>query len=310
MVDHFANIKKSMPYLGTGLGLRRELADQIFEEQGSEFSRIDWLEIVPENYISIGGSAYERLEQAMSIASNTIVTHGINLSIGSIDELNYSYLKSLKSLLDYVDAPWWSDHLCFSSTAGVYFQDLLPLPFSHEAIKHVVNRIREAQSIIDRPFIIENISYYMTMPGSELTEAEFLAEVLERADCGVLLDVNNVYVNSVNHNFDAFEFLDKLPLERVVQLHVAGHKRTEEMVIDTHGAPIVEPVYELLRYVLSKTDTKAILLERDQNFSDFNELLTELDTIRDISTQFLPGKNSPSKSLGLQGSRNTAARGA
>lgn len=308
MSDQFASVKKSLPFLGTGLGLRRELADQIFSELNNKSSRIDWLEIVPENYIEIGGAAYERLEHARAISP--VITHGINLSIGSIDELNYSYLKSLKALLKRIEAPWWSDHLCFSSTSGLYFQDLLPLPFSQDAVKHVVNRIRQVQNIIDCPFIIENISYYMTMPGSELTEAEFLSEVLERADCGLLLDVNNVYVNSLNHNFDAIEFLDKLPLERVVQLHIAGHKRIGKMIIDTHGAAIAEPVYDLLRYVLSKTDPKAILLERDQNFSDFNDLLAELANISEISRLLLLDQAHAGDLLRLPEPTNILAQGA
>lgn len=276
MVDRFSHAKKSLPVLGIGLGLRRELADATFQA-----TQIDWVEFIPENYMNIGGAAYERLEQAKDLFP--LISHGINLSIGSIDDLNHEYLRSLKLLLDRADVAWWSDHLCFASSGGVYFHDLLPLPFSREALSHVVSRIRRVQDIIDRPFLIENISYYMTMPGGEFSEAEFLSEVLEQADCGLLLDVNNVYVNSINHGFDAKEFLRKIPLERVVQIHVAGHKKTEDLVIDTHGAAIIEPVYELLRYVLAKTEVKAILLERDQNFPEFGDILIELDKIRGIS---------------------------
>ena len=276
MSDGFSRIKKCLPALGVGLGLRRELADDTFQA-----SSIDWVEFIPENYLNIGGAGHERLEQAKALFP--LISHGINLSIGSIDDLNYEYLQSLKLLLDRIDVAWWSDHLCFASSGGVYFHDLLPLPFSREALKHVVSRIRRVQSIIDRPFLIENISYYMTMPGGELSEAEFLSEVLEQADCGLLLDVNNVYVNSINHGFDAEEFLRQIPLERVVQLHIAGHKKEDNLVIDTHGASVIEPVYELLRYVLQKTEVKAILLERDQNFPDFADILSELDKIRETS---------------------------
>lgn len=297
MVDHFLTIKKSLPILGIGLGLRRELADTTFRTQDRNPGQIDWLEFTPENYLNIGGAAFERLEQAKSLCS--LISHGINLSIGSVDELNYDYLRSLKLLLDRVDTPWWSDHLCFSSVGDVYLHDLLPLPFTREALNHVVNRIRRVQSVIDRPFLIENISYYMTMPGSELTEAEFLSEVLEQADCGLLLDVNNVYVNSINHGFDAKEFFRQIPLERVVQIHIAGHKKVEDLIIDTHGAPIIEPVYELLRYVLPKTEVKAIMLERDQNFPEFSDILTELDEIRGISKEWMPKQSACNKAKHL-----------
>lgn len=280
MVEEFGNVKKSLPVLGVGLGLRRELAESIFAANRLAKEQVDWLEFIPENYMGVGGAAYERLQQAKQ--EFPLISHGINLSIGSTDEFDLGYLKTLKSLLDQLNVPWWSDHLCFSGTDAVYLHDLLPLPFSREALDHVVGRIQNVQNFMSRPFLIENISYYMQIPGAEMSEAQFLSEVLEQANCGLLLDVNNVYVNSVNHGFDAAKFLDQLPLERVVQIHVAGHKITEELVVDTHGAPVIEPVYELLRQVVAKTEVKAVLLERDQNFPDFEELLGELSKIRQI----------------------------
>jgi uncharacterized protein (UPF0276 family) len=169
--------------------------------------------------------------------------------------------------------------------------DLMPLPFSREAVKHVAERIHIVQETIERPFLIENITFYMRVPGSEMTEAQFLSEVLERADCGLLLDINNVYVNSLNHKFDPYEFIDQIPLDRTVQVHLAGHKHAKQFAtyLDTHGAPVVEPVFDLLSYALKRTDVKAVLLERDQNFpADFEDMLRELDQIRNVIEEAQP----------------------
>jgi uncharacterized protein (UPF0276 family) len=269
-----------------GFGLRRELATKTFENEHS----IDWLELVPENYMNIGGAAEERLERAL--ASFPLVTHGINLSVGSTDDLNHDYLSSIKKFLDRINAPWWSDHLCFTSVEGVYMHDLLPLPFSHEAVKHVAERIKYVQDFVGRPFLLENISFYMNMPGCELSDAQFMSEVLEKADCGLLLDVNNVYVNSLNHKFDPHDYLNQIPMERTVQMHVAGHsnRRNHEttVVIDTHGSQVIQPVYDLLEYVLKRTEVKAVMLERDQNYPEFEELIAEINTIRDIVSRTQP----------------------
>ncbi len=273
----FLDMKKRLPNLGIGLGLRRELASQTLESK----SRIDWLELVPENYMGLGGACRERLESARE--KFPLVTHGINLSIGSTDDLNNEYLDKLKRLLDFIDAPWFSDHLCFTSVDGIYMHDLLPLPRSKEAINLIAEKVKRVQGTIGRPFLLENISYYMNMPGSEMNDSQFLAEVAEKSDCGLLLDVNNVYVNSLNHGFDPFQYLDQIPLERTVQMHVAGHKRGSEYVIDTHGAAVEEPVFELLQYVLERVDAKGVMLERDQNFPEFDEILAEVDRIRQIS---------------------------
>ncbi|MBN8659888.1 MAG: DUF692 domain-containing protein [Candidatus Obscuribacter phosphatis] len=287
MTDFLTN-KAKLPDLGIGLGLRRELA----EETLASSAAIDWLELVPENYMAIGGRARARLDEAK--AKFPLVTHGVNLSIGASDPLNRDYLKDLERLLSFIDAPWWSDHFCYTTAGGAYMHDLLPVPLNMEAAKNMAKRAKSAQSFIGRPMLLENISYYMTMPGSNMDEADFLAEVMERADIGLLLDVNNVYVNSINHNFDPYAYLDRLPLERVVQIHIAGHSRTDEMIIDTHGAAIIEPVFELLDYVLKRTEVKAILLERDQNYPEFSEILAELKQIRSIAdkNRVLPSGNS------------------
>jgi len=282
MTSEFVQIKEKLPVLGIGLGLRRELALDTFEHP----DRVDWLEFVPENYMGLGGRCREVLEQAGQ--RFPLISHGVNLSIGSTDDLNGEYLKSLKALIEAVNSAWWSDHLCFTSVGGIYTHDLLPLPFSREAIEHIVERVKRVQDYVGRPFLLENISFYMYMPGGELSEAQFMCEILEKADCGLLLDVNNVYVNSVNLGFDPVEYLNQLPLERTVQIHVAGHKRGGEMLIDTHGAAIIEPVYELLEYVLGRTKVKAVMIERDQNFPEFGELVGELDIIHEIAQRVQP----------------------
>ncbi|MBY0357726.1 MAG: DUF692 domain-containing protein [Candidatus Obscuribacterales bacterium] len=308
----FLEIKKSLPQLGVGLGLRRELAVETF----ANGDKIDWLEIIPENYMELGGAARERLDAAS--ACFPLVTHGVNLSIGSTDDLNQEYLSALKKLLDKIDAPWWSDHLCFTSCDGVYMQDLLPLPFSKEASKHISSRIKYVQDFVQRPFLLENISFYMNVPGAEMSETEFFSQILEDADCGLLLDVNNVYVNSINHTFDPYRYLDQLPLERVVQIHVAGHKRIDDYLIDTHGSAVIEPVYELLEYVLQKTEVQAIMLERDQNYPDFAVLLDELSRLRQIANatglfldrqKLLGHKLNASESINLERIEEISQRG-
>lgn len=284
-----------MPTLGVGLGLRRELAEQTFANSAS----IDWLELVPENYMKLGGKVRSRLEQAAD--KFTLVTHGVNLSIGSTDDVNSDYIEALSALLNFIDAPWWSDHLCFTSVDSAYMHDLLPLPLSVEALKHVTKRAREVQNRVGRPMLLENISYYMEMPGSQMEEVDFLAEVLEKADLGLLLDVNNVYVNSVNHNFDPYNYLDRLPLERTVQIHIAGHSHGEEVLIDTHGAAVIEPVFELLEYVLKRTEVKAVMLERDQNYPEFSQILDELQEIRNIVGRTQPALLDASRPMSAPG---------
>lgn len=285
MSSNFIQDLKALPLLGVGLGLRRELADETFANR----NKIDWLEIVPENYMNLGGAIRERLDSARE--KFPLVTHGVSLSIGSTDELSSEYLGGIKRFLDLIDAPWWSDHLCFSSVNGSYLHDLLPLPHSKEAVEHVAKRIKQAQTQVGRPFLLENISYYMNVPETAMTEWQFLSEVVEKADCGILLDVNNIYVNSVNHGFDPFLFIDNIPLERVVQIHLAGHGKRDEVIIDTHGNAVIEPVFELLKYVLERSSVKAVMLERDQNYPDFDEILAELARIRSIAESAQPALN-------------------
>lgn len=276
MSRQFIETKKNLPVLGVGLGYRRSLAEQTLAHR----KEIDFLEVISEHYLNVGVVAMRELEDANEFP---IIPHGVELSIGSVDQIDYEHLNSLKRFLKQINAPWWSDHLAFTGADHAHLNNLLPLPFSREAVDHVAARIKIVQDYVELPFLLENISAYLRLPGAELTEAQFIAEILEKADCGMLLDVNNVYVNSVNFNFDPFDFINQLPLDRVVQIHIAGHKREGDLIIDTHGARISKPVFKLLDHVLSKTDVRAILLERDQYFPKFDNLLGELSSIRSIA---------------------------
>ena len=290
MQNDFLSAKKQLPFLGVGLGLRTELAESIF----AETTAIDFLEIIPEQYMGKGGESRERLEKACSLYQ--AVSHGVNLSLGSTDELDWSYLRTLKQFVNDIRAPWFSDHVCFASLGQVYLHELLPVPFNRTTIEHMTRRIKQVKDYIDLPFIIENTTYYMNVPGSAMSEAQFLSELLEQADCGLLLDINNVYVNCINHGLDPYGFLDQLPLERTVQIHMAGHKQSGDIVLDTHGSSIADPVYDLLRYALGKPGVKvhAISIERDQNQPAFTELKEELAAIKSIY------KNATSAALSVK----------
>jgi len=205
-----------------------------------------------------------------------IISHGVNLSIGSVDPLNEEYLDRLKTLLGRTSALWFSDHLCFTSVGGEYFHDLLPLPFSQEAADHVIRRVKQVKKKIPKPFLLENPSYYVKMPGAEMTEADFFNKVMEEADCGMLLDVNNVYVNSKNHGFDPKEFIRQLPLHRVAQIHMAGHFDRGDVVIDTHEGPIIDPVWDLYKFTIEAIGRSvSTLIEWDTNVPKLEKVVAE-----------------------------------
>ncbi len=280
MPSEFLRLKSDMPVLGIGIGLRGEICDQIVANRKS----IDFLEFTPENYR--GNSAtinwLDRFAERF-----TLVSHSVSLSIGSIDPLDRALLNTTQSFSKQFGLRWWSDHLCFTGVDGETGNDLFPLPWTDETIKHVANRIKEAQQFVELPLILENIPFYTRMPKGDFSEAEFIARTLEEADCGMLLDLNNLYVNSINHGFDPKQFLDCIPLERVVQIHLAGPGTYGKRTIDTHGTPVPEPVFGLLDYVLSKqTQVKAVMIERDQFFPCFDELLNELNHVREIWNKY------------------------
>jgi uncharacterized protein (UPF0276 family) len=269
---------------GIGLGLRQALARELFE---SGPSAVRWLEIHPENYLDRGG----RYETMLATARERfpLLTHGLTMAFGSIAPFDSAYLRDLRSLLEELAAPWHSDHLCFAGIDGVFAHDLLPLPWSRECVDVVVDRVRQAQDALGVPVAIEHISYYAQAPGGTMSELEHLLEILERTDAKLLLDVNNVFVNSQNHGFDPRVFIDGLPLDRVVQLHVAGHfVRADGLRIDTHAEPICEEVFELFDYTMRRLRRPVpVLLERDDNYPALAELLSEARRLDEIYTRAL-----------------------
>ncbi|MDY7229744.1 DUF692 domain-containing protein [Hyalangium rubrum] len=268
--------------LGAGIGLRREFYDSLPLTERT----LDWLEIVPENFLSMGGRAQRTLD--VCAERWTLLPHGVGLNIGGPDPVDEDYLTRLAALVKRLKAPFFSDHLCYSRLGGVYLHDLLPLPFNDEAVEHVVPRVREVMARVGRPFLLENPSYYARMPGGTLAEADFLRHVAEQADCGLLLDVNNVYVNAQNHAYDPRAFIDALPLERVVQIHLAGHHRRPDVIIDTHGAAVCDEVWELYRYVLKRTGPVSTLIEWDQDIPSLEAVLEQADTARGALGEVAP----------------------
>lgn len=265
--------------LGVGIGLRREFYAQL----PATSRALDWVEIVPENFLTLGGRPQRTLDAC--VERWPVLPHGVALNIGGPEPLDEDYLSGLAALVERVDAPFFSDHLCYSRLGGAYLYDLLPLPFSEEAVEHVVSRVREVKARVGRPFLLENPSYYARMPGGTLDEAAFLRHVAEQSDCGLLLDVNNVYVNACNHGYDPRAFVDALPLERVVQLHLAGHERQPDVLIDTHGAPVCDDVWSLYRYVLERTGPVSTLIEWDQDIPSMDAVLDEADRARAVMAE-------------------------
>ncbi len=263
---------------GVGLGLRGVLLDAILA--GEADGKLAFLEVCPENYMHRGGKLPRQFEQ---IAERIpIITHGLMLSLGSADPFDDEYLRELGQFVARHNTTWHSDHLCFSGHAGAVLHDLLPLPMTRATVVHVVERIARAQDKIGKPLAIENISYYVPMPGELAHEGEFVGEVCERADCGLLLDVNNIYVNAKNFGLDAFELLRGYPLDRVVQMHVAGHTRWDrfDMWLDDHGATAEPIVHAMMQWVVERTGPLPVLLERDQSIPSLAELLDEVAALQ------------------------------
>lgn len=258
---------------GVGLGFRLKIANDLL---AAERTHARFLEVAPENYLGIGGPRARLL--AAAAERWPIVCHGLCGDFSGAAPLDRELLGELKVFLQRYGARWYSDHLCLTHAAGAEIHDLLPLPFTSEAVTRVARRVREVRDLLDLPIAVENISAYARMPGGELEEPAFVRAVLEEADCLLLLDVNNVYVNAVNFGFDPKAYIEALPLERVVQIHVAGHKEERPgLLVDTHGAPIIDPVYELLAWTLTRLPkSPPVLLERDNNIPPLAELEGEL----------------------------------
>jgi uncharacterized protein (UPF0276 family) len=267
-----------------GVGLRRPHFDAIMESH----SGVDFLEIVTENFMRFGGRPRQVLERARS--QFLVLPHGVGLSIGGPDPLDEDYLAHLEKFLQWLDPPFFSDHLAYSSAFGVEYHDLLPLPFSREVVRHVVERVDMVQSRTGRRMLLENPSYYVAMPGTEMTEAEFITEVVRRSGCGLLLDVNNVYVNSRNHAYDPRGFIDSLPLDAVGYLHIAGHDASGEFIVDTHGDHIAPEVLKLYEYTIARLGRSWTLLEWDNNIPPLEILLRENDSVRAAAVRALAGE--------------------
>ena len=274
------DLKNTYPVTGSGLGLRRDLLNELEENFPAE---IEFMEVAPENWIGIGGRLGKRFRAFTEKVP--FVTHGLSLSLGSPAPLDESLVHDIKEFLDKFNIRCYSEHLSYCSDSG-HLYDLMPIPFTDEAVHYVAKRIKRVQEMLERKIAVENVSYYAA-PGKEMDEISFIKAVLEEADCNLLLDVNNIYVNSVNHRYDPTEFLRKLPGERIAYCHVAGHyNEAEDLIIDTHGADVIDPVWDLLDKSYELFGVIPTLLERDFNFPPLDQLMKEVHTIRNLQTKW------------------------
>lgn len=264
-----ANRFNGFTELGIGLGLRTDHYEYILDHKPKGV----WFEIISENFMIDGGRPLAVLDEILD--TYIVVQHGVSMYLGSTSALDRDYLKKLKRLLQRTKAPWISDHLCWGSVDGTYTHDLLPLPYTKEAVALTSQKIREAQDFLEVPFAIENLSSYAEFHDSQMTEWEFVSEVAQAADCGILLDVNNIYVSSRNHNFDPREYLHNIPHERVAQFHLAGHSTFDNYILDTHDHPVAKPVWDLYAEATRLIGPTATLLEWDDNIPSFQETLAE-----------------------------------
>ena len=265
---------RTLPDASAGLGLRRPMLDALLAAPPGDF---DLLEVAPENWIGVGGRFGDALDALA--ARRPLLCHGLSLSLGSHDPLDHALLAQVRAFLDRHRVPLYSEHLSYCS-AGGHLYDLMPLPFTEAAVRHVSDRIRAVQDALGRRIAVENISYYAA-PFAAMPEADFINAVLDRADCDLLLDVNNIHVNSVNHRYDALGFLHSLPPARVVSMHVAGHYvEAPDLLVDTHGAPVVDPVWDLLQAAYRHCGPKPTVLERDFNLPPYPELAADVARIR------------------------------
>lgn len=260
-----------------GLGLR----PAHYEEIASSRPTVDWFEIPTENYLVAGGRPLQWLDRIR--ADYPVVMHGVSLSIGSVDPLDFEYLSAVKRLAQRISPMWISDHLCWTGVAARNLHDLLPLPYTEGAVRHVAERVLQVQDFLGRRILLENVSSYVGFAGAELNEWEFLAEIARRADCRILLDVNNIYVSAFNHGFDALDYLDGMPRERVQQIHLAGHRDCGEYIIDTHDAPVIDPVWALYGAAIERLGAKPTMIERDDRIPPLADLLAELDQARRVA---------------------------
>jgi uncharacterized protein len=265
------------PPLGYGLGVRPQHYDELL---GDYAGSVAWLEALTENYLVPGGKPLHYLARLRE--RYPIVFHGVSLSIGGVDPLDEDYLNDVRALIDRFEPAWVSDHLCWTGVDGVNLHDLMPLPFTECAVRHVAARVEHVQERLGRRLALENVSSYVSFVQADMAEWEFLREVAQRADCLLLLDVNNIYVSSVNHGFDPLAYLHGVPIERVQQFHLAGHREQDGYLIDTHDAPVSDEVWRLFRAAVDRFGPLSTMIERDDNIPDLGTLLAELDHARRI----------------------------
>jgi len=275
------NVDVPEHFLGFGLGLRTEHFQDVLDTKPS----VDWFEVVSENFMVDGGKPKHYLHSVRE--HYPIVMHGVSLSIGSTDPLNKEYLRKLKVLVNEVQPEFISDHLCWTGATQINSHDLLPLPYNEEAIQHVADRISYVQDFLGRQILMENVSSYLTYNNSEMSEWEFYNEVIKRADCLALLDVNNIYVSARNHNFSPQDYLNGMDKDRIRQIHLAGHTDYGDYVIDTHDHDVPDPVWQLYKEALKKFGWVSTMIERDDNIPPLKSLIAELDIARNIAQQTL-----------------------
>lgn len=275
----------TLPSLGFGLGLRVDHYEAILAGDAP----VDWFEALTENYLVPGGKPLNYLTRIRE--RYPLAMHGVSLSIGSTAPLDREYLRQLKALAQRVEPAWISDHLCWTGVAGCNTHDLLPLPYTEEALDNVAERVRTVQDVLGRRILLENVSSYVAFRDSRLTEWQFLAEVASRADCLILLDVNNIYVSAVNHEFDALEYLNAIPTERVQQIHLAGHENHGDYLVDTHDHPVPDPVWELYAAAVRRFGAVSTMIERDDHIPPLEELCAELGQARRLCERALEGCN-------------------
>jgi len=251
---------------GVGIGLRIPHYQHILSRKPV----VDWFEIISENYMVAGGRPLRILDDILD--QYRVVQHGVSMYFGSAQPLSREHLSRLRTLVKRTKTPWLSDHLCWGSVDGSYSHDLLPIPYTFEAVRVTAERIRQAQDFLEVPIAVENVSSYAEYHESQMTEWEFLNEVVEKADCGILLDVNNIYVSSQNHTFNPFDYVNSVPAERVAQIHIAGHSKFEKYILDTHDHPVLDPVWDLYARAIERCGPTATLLEWDDNIPSFDEV--------------------------------------
>ncbi len=269
--------------LGFGLGLRVDHYQTVLDTRPV----VDWFEVITENYLVPGGKPLHFLRRIRE--HYPMVMHGVSLSIGSTDPLNMDYLRQVKQLASELQPAWLSDHLCWTHMGGTNTHDLMPLPYTEEALAHVVQRVQRVQDYLGRRLLLENVSSYVTYTDSKLSEWEFLAEIARRADCLILLDINNIYVSAFNHGFDALDYLKAIPPERVQQFHLAGHSNLGDHIIDTHDHPIIDPVWQLYAQAVARFGEVSTMIERDDHIPPFDELFAELQNARRIAHEVKHG---------------------